>query len=390
VIGGSGMIGRRFDFVVFSDDWGRHPSSCQHLFKRISRDHRVLWVNTIGLRAPKADAFTVFRGLEKAREWCRPLRQVDENLWVLAPVMLPVMGGGILGRINRNWTVGAVRRALRKLGMHSPILWTTVSTAGDYVGRLGESLRVYYVTDDYHLWPGSDAEAVRRADRELTRRADLVFACSEFLAAAHRNGRARTVLLPHAVDVGHFRQPMPEPDELKPVPRPRACFFGLIYEKIDLPLLSELAERRPDVHIVLIGPVKTNVDRLASRPNVHVLGSKPYEMLPAYLQAMDVLVVPYVLDEEIRVSSPLKIRECLAVGIPTVVRSLPDLRQFSDVLYLCEQREEFVAAVGRALAEGGTDRAERMHRRVLAETWDARVDIVLRELDAFPLGTECK
>lgn len=368
---------RRYDFVVFSDDWGRHVSSCQHLFSRIGREHRVLWVNTIGLRAPKTDGFTFFRGVEKIRSWMKPVREVSRDFWVLSPVMLPVFGEGWVAGVNRAMVVRAIRGAMRKMGMGRPILWTTVPTAMDYVGELDESAVVYYVTDDYHLWPGGNAGKIIRADRALTQKADLIFACSGSLEKSHRDGRARTVLLPHAVDFDHFSTERPEPAELERIPRPRACFFGLIYEKIDLESLRELATSRPGIQVVMIGPVGADVSRLEGLSNVHFLGAKPYAELPAYLQAMDCFVVPYVPDEEIKASGPLKIRECLAVGKPVVVRALPDLEMLGDVVELYREREEFVSAVDRAM---GDDRVGERRERVKGETWESRVATIMREL----------
>jgi FemAB-related protein (PEP-CTERM system-associated) len=368
--------GVKHDFVVFSDDWGRHPSSCQHLFRRIIREHRVLWVNTIGLRAPKADRFTLFRGVEKLREWSKPLKEVTPNLHVLSPAMLPVFGEGKVAEWNKRMTVRAIRRAMRDLGMCKPIVWATVPTAVDFVGQLNESAAAYYITDDYSLWPGGDAEKIARADRELTQKSDVVFACSEPLAASHRALNERVVLLPHAVDFEHFSSPKSEPVELKDIPHPRACFFGLIYEKIDLESLYELATAKPELQLVMIGPVKTDVSKLAGLSNVHFLGAVAYEKLPAYLQAMDLFVVPYVPDEEIKASGPLKIRECLAVGRPTVVRSLPDLESLGDVVYLYGERGEFVRTVEKAMNEqrlGGED-------RVRSETWEKRVETIMTTL----------
>ncbi len=367
------MTDRRYEFVVFSDDWGRHPSSCQHLFGRISQKHRVLWVNTIGLRAPAADSFTLFRGFEKIREWSRPLRRIHDNLWVLAPVMLPVAGDGALGRINRKVTTWAIRRAMKKADIKSPVLWTSVPTGADYIGQLCESAVVYYVTDDYSHWPGGNAQTIRDQDRRLTHRADVILACNEFLAESHRGPKGPVLVLPHAVDFEHFSRPVSEPQELREIPHPRVCFFGLIYEKIDLDSLYELASRRPDIHLVLLGLVKTNVDRLAPLANVHFLGPKPYEELPAWLGAMDVFVMPYVADEETRAKGPLKVRECLAVGKPTVARRIPDLASFADMVHLYDTREEFVNAVSTACGEDHHGLAERMRERVRYETWEARV-----------------
>jgi glycosyltransferase involved in cell wall biosynthesis len=337
------------EFIVFSDDWGRHPSSCQHLFARISREHRVLWVDTIGLRSAKADSFTLFRGIEKLRKWARPLRRVHENLWVLAPIMLPAAGDDFLARVNGKLVTTAIRRVTTRLGFHKPILFSTVPTAVDYVGQLGESRVVYNVTDDYRLWPGANAEKIRFADRRLRDAADVVLPCTPALMEA---GCSKSTLLPHAVDFDHFVTPAPEPADLAAIPHPRICFFGLIYEKIDLPLLARLAAARPDVHVVLIGPVKTDVSVLAPHANVHLLGAKPYNELPAYLQAMDAIVVPYVPDDEKLNCGPLKIRECLAVGKPTVLQNIPDLRQFADVVRLYDSPDQFITQVDAALERG--------------------------------------
>jgi glycosyltransferase involved in cell wall biosynthesis len=369
------------DFVVFSDDWGRHPSSCQHLFARISRDHRVLWVDTIGLRAAKADKFTAFRGVEKLRKWLKPLRQVHDRMWVFAPVMLPVSGDGLLGRANRWWTAGSVRRTLGRLGMKHPVLFASVPTAIDFVGRLSESAVAYYITDDYSLWPGGNAGRIRAADEALARSADLVLPCNEVLSDLHRHMARRMHVLPHAVDLEHFARPCAVPDDLPAHGGPRVCFFGLVYEKIDLPLLALLAKARKDVQIVLIGPVRTDTSVLKGLANVVLLGARPYECLPAYLQAMDVLVVPYVVDEETLRKGPLKIRECLASGKPTVARSIPDLEQYRDLVKLYDDPNQFVPAVDAALQQGGRyDLAQRMRSCIVGDTWEARADTVREQV----------
>ena len=381
------VMNRSIDFVVFSDDWGRHPSSCQHLFRRISRDCRVLWVNTIGLRAAKADGFTFRRGVEKLREWTRPLRQVHERMWVFAPVMLPVSGESMMGRANRWWTAGSIRRTTRRLGLRAPVLFASVPTAVDYVGRLGESAVVYYITDDYSHWPGGDADKISAADHGLACAADLVLPCNQVLSDLHSGMARRTCLLPHAVDLEHFAAGGVVPDDLPPHAGPRVCFFGLVYEKIDLPLLALLAKARRDVQIVLIGPVKTDTSVLDGLANVVLLGPRSYERLPVYLQAMDALVVPYVVDEETLRKGPLKIRECLAAGKPTVARSIPDMEQYRDLVTLYDSPEQFVSAVDAALQQAGQcDLAQRMRQRIAADTWEARVETVMKQIELVLAG----
>ena len=57
------------DFIVFADNWGRHPSSTQHLFRHILRNNRVLWVHTIGLRNPGLSAYDLKRSVEILRRF---------------------------------------------------------------------------------------------------------------------------------------------------------------------------------------------------------------------------------------------------------------------------------------------------------------------------------
>lgn len=375
------MTDRQYDFVVFSDDWGRHASSTQRLFTHIMHQHRVLWINTIGMRCVRADAFTLARGLEKIKEWQSPLRTINDNLHVLSPVMLPAAGSNMIGRVNTAVTVSAVRRAMKHLDMHNPVLLSTVPNAANYIGQLGESMVVYYVTDDYSQWPGSNADTIQQLDTHLTRQSDLVLACSQPLEQSHRPLNDRTVLFPHGVDVEHFDGHFDEPEDLAGIPHPRACFFGLIYEQIDIGALAALARRMPHLQLVLIGPVKTNLNAFADMPNVHVMGPRPYEQLPAYLHHMDVLLVTYLADESKSKCGPLRIRECLAVGKPTVARRIPDLESLSDLLYLHDDAEQLCDHVRTALAETRTDLRQSMRQRVIGHSWKQRADELLQHVD---------
>src|SRR4051794_39255387 len=76
------------NLLIFADDWGRHPSSCQHLARHLLSRHRIAWVNTIGTRTPRFDWATLRRGLEKVGQWTRSATTsaaLPNNLRVLNP-----------------------------------------------------------------------------------------------------------------------------------------------------------------------------------------------------------------------------------------------------------------------------------------------------------------
>ena len=113
-------------------------------------------------------------------------------------------------------------------------------------------------------------------ERELLRRADVVFTGGLALYEARKGQHPNVHAVPSAVDVAHFaaaRQHEPDPPDQKPIPHPRLGFFGVLDERLDIPLLQGLADARPDWQLVMIGPVVTIDGRdLPRRPNIHYLG----------------------------------------------------------------------------------------------------------------------
>src|ERR1022692_3759480 len=93
-------------FIVFSDDWGVHPSSSQHLFRELALDHSTLWVNTVGMRRPSLSWADLKKARSKLIRWLGgprvPARANGANLRlrVIQPFMLPYASIGAIRWIN--------------------------------------------------------------------------------------------------------------------------------------------------------------------------------------------------------------------------------------------------------------------------------------------------
>ncbi len=161
------------------------------------------------------------------------------------------------------------------------------------------------------------------------------------------------------------------------MPRPILGFFGVVDERIDYVLLGELARRRPDWSICVVGPiVKVDPAHLPHAPNLFWLGSRDYGVLPDYCRAFDVCLMPFALNKATEFINPTKGLEYMATGRPIVSTSVRDVvRQWSKIIHVADGLDSFVAAVERALHEG-TD-SERVHRGLeLAKeaSWEATVE----------------
>src|SRR6267143_44441 len=104
------------DIICFSNDWSGDPLSKTHLMRILARDNRILWVNSIGYRAPTATKADLGRALHKLTAAAQPLREVEPNLFVLNPLAVPLPGKPLVNAFNRQWLKRQVQRAMDKLG----------------------------------------------------------------------------------------------------------------------------------------------------------------------------------------------------------------------------------------------------------------------------------
>src|SRR5690606_28143503 len=143
------------------------------------------------------------------------------------------------------------------------------------------------------------------------------------LFQAKKNRHKSVHAFPSSIDVAHFGQARlysgPNPNDQGSIPRPRIGFFGVIDERMDVELVRQTAEMRPDWHFVMIGPVvKIEPEASPRLANIHWLGAKPYSDLPQYLAGWDVGFMPFAINEATRFISPTKTAEVLAAGLPVV------------------------------------------------------------------------
>ncbi len=362
------------DIVCFSNDWDGDPLSKTHIMRILARDNRVLWVNSLGNRAPRASAHDARRAWKKLRDAARGVREVEPNIHVLPPLYVPAYGSGAIQAFNRVALRLQVRAAMRRLGMRRPISWSYLPTAAAVAGTLGEELVIYHVVDQFSAF--SDASsAVAELEAKLLRRADLVFASAEPLREAKARLNPRTVLVRHGVDFEHFRRALlPDtrvPPDLARLPGPVIGFHGLLADWIDLTLVRRVADAFPRASVVLIGRSVTSTAALDGARNVHLLGPRPYQELPGYCKGMTVALTPFRQNELARHANPLKAREYVAAGLPNVCTDLPELRAISGCT-VARSEGEFLAAVAGALQAGGPrpEQSERMR----GEAWEAKVD----------------
>ena len=300
--------------VCFGKDWDGHPTSNTHVMQLLARRNRVLWLESVAMRAPRPGSSRDLRRMaRRLAAAARGPRRVEADLWVASPLVLPLPHSSWAAALNRRLLRRAVGRLCRRLGMDRFQVWTFLPTAGDHARALGGRPLVYYCVDDWAHSPDYDGPRVAEAEARLCQAADVVFATSRALVAEKRRWNPRTHHAPHGVDHAHFARALdpalPVAPELVSLRRPVLAVVGLLDWRIDTELLTALADRRPEWSLALVGPRHADLGGLAARPNVHLLGRIPYARLPAVLKGCAVGLVPFVVDEYTRHIDPVKLRE---------------------------------------------------------------------------------
>jgi glycosyltransferase involved in cell wall biosynthesis len=382
----------RQTILYFGNDWSAdNRTSSHHIARWLARQHRVYYIECPGLRAPKRTGRDARKLWSKFWQFLRGVRATPEGVKVQTLLQLPFHRYALVRRFNRHFIAATIRWLMWRERVSRPIAWFVIPHLSGVVGRLGEQLSVYYCTDDYATMPAVDHDAVRAMDEELTRKADLVFVTAESLRERKLPLNPNTHFSPHGVDVERFSAAQDPativPGDAAAIAGPVIGFFGLIERWIDLELIDYLAERRPDWNLVLIGRVAVPPEAVPSRPNIHCIGHRKYEDLPAYGKAFDVAIIPFQLTPVILHANPLKLREYLAMGKPVVSIRTPEIEKYEDVIEIADTREEFLEKIERVLAcPDSTSDVRRRTSRVAGESWEVRfgqiVEAVRRHLPA--------
>jgi len=357
---------------------------------RLARANRVLYIEPWPYLRPTLRKLR--DGRIRLAELAGPcLEQVNPNLHVYRPARwAPRAGRSPLASVAEAIYMVLLRSAIRRLRFCEPILWLFLPDMAVFAGRFGEKLVIYHMVDEYTGYSGvSEAwrPVMRRMEAQLARVADLVFVSSPTLLESKRSLNEHMLWVANAVDFDTFASAAVGRDGLPPdlanLPSPIMGYVGAINEKVDLSLLVSLAATFPAWSLVLAGPVRVSdsgnrsaLEVLQGMPNVHFLGQKDVTLVPKYISAFDVCLLPYRINEWTRHIDSLKLYEYLACGKPVVATNVPAAQRFSDVVSVAESSAAFVAAVRDGLR--GDDAELQAKRRGVAaqNTWERRIDAI--------------
>lgn len=320
----------RWDFVF------QRP---QHLLTRCAKERRVFLFEE-----------PIF---EEGDSWWLEVSKRESGVWIAVPHLPSGSDAETITAMQQK----LVDQLFAEYAIASPILWYYTPMALSFTNHLKPLAIVYDCMDELSAFKGAPP-ALREWEKELFKRADVVFTGGQSLYEVKRHQHPNAHPFPSSIDVAHFAQAKSitqDPADQANIPHPRLGFYGVIDERMDIELIDGIAQARPDWHLVLIGPVvKIDPEKLPRYTNIHYLGGKSYQELPSYLAGWDVAILPFARNESTRFISPTKTPEYLAAGKPVVSTSIRDVvRPYGEqnLVHIADTVEEFVAAAEIAMQQ---------------------------------------
>ena len=341
----------RWDFVF------QRP---QHLLTRFSREFNVYFFEE-----------PIFDVQEDGESFLSISRRSDKLC-----VIVPHLPKNTQKKENIGLQKLMLKSFLKDKSLSDFIFWYYTPMALEFSGEFFPNLVVYDCMDELSAFKNAPTE-LSNLEKELLSRADVVFTGGHSLYEAKKHQHQNIHPFPSSIDKNHFakaRQTMEEPADQAGIQGIKFGFYGVIDERFDYKLIGEAATLRPEWNFILIGPtVKIDPEILPKNSNIHYLGGKSYEELPAYLSGWDLALIPFLLNESTRYISPTKTPEYLSAGIPVVSTPIRDVVKpygKQELVSIVKNTDEFVKAAEFELNKPKEEWLQRVDTFLATKSWD--------------------
>lgn len=376
------------NIIIFGEDWGRFPSTTQHIGRILLKCNRVIWIGSLAHRKPNISFKDVMRILEKLKNIFKPHKNKitavsSEHPILIHPFIIPLHDFKLVRRINSFLLKRTLLKAIKKYDFEKPILITSTPVIYDLIGKLGETSSHYFCLDDYSNFEGAFSSLIQM-EKELLSKVTSYFAVSQLLLDMKQASSGNNFFLPQGVQTEHFQKNIDKiPYHVKNLKKPVIGFFGLISEWIDLDLIVYSAGELPNCSFLIIGKPSVDISVFEKCSNINFIGEVSFSDLPNYASIFDVGIIPFKINDLTLACNPLKLLEYLSLGIPVVSVNLPEVIKFNSVAYIAKDYQDFVEKIKIALNENNSELTNLRISVASKHSWTSITEVICDKIILF-------
>lgn len=395
------MIENRDIVVIGIQAWDVEiGSNCKNIAVELAKKNRVLYVNSplerISALKEKHQP-KINKRLEIIKGKQDSMVPVQNNLWEFYPRTiiesinrLPLNSlFDYFNKLNTKRFAKEINRAVKELNFKNYIVFNDSSmflgnNIKDYINA---NSIIYYIRDNlanspFPYWNTHG----KRVEPDTISKADIVVTNSLYYQEYAAKYNKHSYMVGQGCDLSLFDESakgISPAEDLKKITNPIIGYVGSIASiRLDINLLEFLASNKPDWQIVLVGPEDDTFksSKLHQCQNVHFLGSKPMESLPAYIKGFDVCINPQVVNNTTIGNYPRKIDEYLAMGKPVVATYTKAMEYFTEFTYLAKTKEDYISLIEKALNEDSPELAVKRQLYAKTHSWENNVISISQSL----------
>jgi glycosyltransferase involved in cell wall biosynthesis len=203
--------------------------------------------------------------------------------------------------------------------------------------------------------------------------------------------RSAVTVSPNATETA-FLNPVPDTricrllDQHPGLKRPLVGVIGGVNDRLDFELLLRCANLTEVGSLVFVGGIDPSCEdadlrRLQDHKKVLFVGQQPHDDLPAWMQALDVALIPYRPTPLNHACSPMRLFDHLAAGRPMVAtRACDQVRDYHEWVKVSDNPVDFVENLKEAIADRDHS-PEKMRTFVeQSQRWSQRAEAMARTM----------
>lgn len=207
-------------------------------------------------------------------------------------------------------------------------------------------------------------------------------------AVSHR-GTKNLIMSPNGVDYDFFKdlsEPPEFDEDFKKVlkgSKTLVGYYGAMAAWLDYELIKKI-NSTGEFTVVLFGiryDDSLDSSGILELENVKFLGPRDYKVLKYYADKIDILTIPFVINDITKATSPLKLFEYMALGKPIVTSAMRECAKYETPL-VANSHDEFIEMLRQAKGlsgDGGYLAA--LDREARENSWALRADAIIDLLE---------
>ena len=207
-----------------------------------------------------------------------------------------------------------------------------------------------------------------------------------------KRGGQRLIYSSNGVDYPHFHDEVDEnyvlDEKFRSIVssgKPVVGYYGALAKWFDYDLLKEI-DASGRYQVVLLGikyDDSYDCSGLEKCKNVHFCGSRDYHVLQNYASKIDILTIPFLINDITKATSPVKLFEYMALNKPIVTTDMDECRKYDSVL-IGHDHKEFMEQLDKAVnLKDNPEYLELLNKEALENTWAEKAKSILDELRKY-------